>query len=225
MSTLNFHAPTDLLCAQLCQLSYENKRTIEATITFSEAKLIDYYSDNDLDAQAFTAVHDDVMYVVFRGSESAMDWVVNSFLFKKTHYVHGIPTKVHRGFYEALNRISDRIFDHAYYHTGKLVVCGHSLGGAMSTIFASMLPLFKHTTLEHYTFGSPRVGNREFARAFGSMGFVSKRYVNGSDVVCRIPPPVMNFKHVGTRVDVNHDGGPIRDHYIANYIEAIKKGA
>lgn len=222
--TIDFNSPTELVCAHLCNLSYERKRDIESTLSASGASLIEYYSDSDLDAQAFTALKDDVLYVAFRGSESVMDWLVNIFYFKDTHHIHGIKTKVHRGFRESLKRINTRIFDDVCCHTGQLVICGHSLGGAMSTIFVTMLPKSVHKRIEHYTYGSPRVGNRKFAREFDKLGLISKRMVNGSDIIRFVPPWFLNFKHVGAKVKVNHDGGPVKDHFIDNYITAIEKG-
>jgi pimeloyl-ACP methyl ester carboxylesterase len=76
----------------------------------------------------------------------------------------------------------------------KIVFCGHSLGGALATIAASFFP--KKGLL--ITFGSPRVGNYKFARAFKTEAF---RYANLMDPVSHVPPTLAllgAYRHVGT---------------------------
>lgn len=219
---LNFNNPTELLCAQLCSLSYEGKREIDKVLTRSSASLIEYYSDRELDAQAFTAHHNGTMYITFRGSETVMDWLVDLFCLKRNHYVNGVKTRVHRGFLEATNNISGRIIEDIRQEYHRIVLCGHSLGAAMSTIFATQLPQSVIHKVEHYFYGSPRIGNKAFQRAYGQKGIIHKRIVNGIDLVNKVPPKFFNYHHAGTAYMVNHTGGIIRDHLIDNYIEAVQ---
>ena len=52
----------------------------------------------------------------------------------------------------------------------------------------------------HYTFGSPRVGNHAFARAFNKVIPYSFRVVFDGDIIAGIPKFIRMFKHVGVEV-------------------------
>lgn len=65
--------------------------------------------------------------------------------------------------------------------TYKLVLIGHSLGGAMARLTAFFIKRnfqFTGTTIELYTYGEPRVGNRAFADYFNNWDIISARCVN-----------------------------------------------
>lgn len=50
----------------------------------------------------------------------------------------------------------------------KIVVTGHSLGAAMATLGAAEIKLKYGRVDEFYSFGSPRVGNQNFAQWWNS---------------------------------------------------------
>ena len=68
-----------------------------------------------------------------------------------------------------------------------MVVCGHSLGGALATLLvadmAANTPLKPHA----WTFASPRVGDATFAARYGGLSTVSWRIYNQLDIVPRFP--------------------------------------
>jgi hypothetical protein len=71
-----------------------------------------------------------------------------------------------------------------------LWVTGHSLGAAVATVAADALP----ATGGVYTFGSPRVGDGDFAAAFNRrFADRSFRYVDDHDAVTRVPPESFGF--------------------------------
>lgn len=70
---------------------------------------------------------------------------------------------------------------------------GHSLGGALATIATMHIAknnTFK-TSINLYTFGSPKVGNNEFADKFNQLVDQNKikafRFVNSEDIITRVP--------------------------------------
>jgi hypothetical protein len=75
------------------------------------------------------------------------------------------------------------------------VVTGHSLGGALTTLFV-MENASKHAVdiQTSCTFASPLVGNKEFAQAFGQLAIDSWRIVNTLDLVPKLPP--LGYQHV-----------------------------
>lgn len=111
---------------------------------------------------------------------------------------------MHAGFLLAFSKIKDgieaivdaqrRITDQENI---RVVVTGHSLGGAVATIMATYLRS-KGKQCDLYSYGSPRVGNdkfAEFASSQQSLGF-SARITNQADVVTAIPPMFLGYRHV-----------------------------
>ncbi|KAK9813966.1 hypothetical protein WJX73_007164 [Symbiochloris irregularis] len=88
-----------------------------------------------------------------------------------------------------------------------LVICtGHSLGGALATLGASWAALqWTNADVRCCTFGSPRVGNRSFKRAFHSLVGTSLRIVHGHDPVPVLPPSGM-YNHVQGAIHITPAG-------------------
>jgi len=93
----------------------------------------------------------------------------------------------------------------------KLFITGHSLGGALASLYPVMLHYFnEHVDPERigavYTFGQPRVGDQKFSD-YASEILKGKyfRYVYCNDMVPRIPfdGRSMKFKHFGTSIYFN----------------------
>ncbi|XP_023530237.1 uncharacterized protein LOC111792861 isoform X1 [Cucurbita pepo subsp. pepo] len=83
-------------------------------------------------------------------------------------------------------------------------VTGHSLGGALATLLALELTssqLARHGAINvtMYNFGSPRVGNRQFAEIYNKKVKDSWRVVNHRDIVPTVPH-LMGYCHVAQPV-------------------------
>lgn len=89
--------------------------------------------------------------------------------------------KVHRGFARAIDRVWDDVSRRLERLEVPVLFAGHSLGAALATLAAS-----RRAPDTLYTFGSPTVGDADFAATLG--GTVAYRYVNCCDIVCRLPP-------------------------------------
>jgi len=77
------------------------------------------------------------------------------------------------------------------YPSASFIITGHSLGGALATLAAfdlSKSRVIDKSKMQVYNFGSPRVGNYEFSRAFADEGIPSYRIVNSRDPVSQAPP-------------------------------------
>lgn len=77
----------------------------------------------------------------------------------------------------------------------KVVVTGHSLGGAIATLATVYLRKAGHAA-DLYTYGSPRVGNSAFVKFVTNQAGGEYRLTHTDDVVPRLPPIITNFRHV-----------------------------
>ncbi len=68
-----------------------------------------------------------------------------------------------------------------------MVVCGHSLGGALATLLVADLAANTSLKPRAWTFASPRVGDAIFAARYGGLSTVSWRIYNQVDVVPYFP--------------------------------------
>ncbi|KAM4067105.1 lipase (class 3) domain-containing protein [Hirsutella rhossiliensis] len=139
--------------------------------------------------------------VSFRGTASVWDF------FTDVRYLQ-IPARglcrkclVHHGFYRAFENIQSEMFKkvrallekHKDY---RLIVTGHSLGGAVATIAGAYLRRQK-IACDIYTYGSPRVGDRHFADYVSSQrNGVTARITSRFDPVTVMPSTLLNFQHV-----------------------------
>ena len=105
--------------------------------------------------------------------------------------------KVHRGFHGALARVWSHIEPSLDALDVPVLYTGHSLGGALATLAAA-----RRAPETLYTFGSPRVGNAEFAATLS--GTVIYRYVNCCDIVAYLPPAF--YEPVGTLRYIDSNG-------------------
>lgn len=116
--------------------------------------------------------------------------------------------KVHFGFQQDFDEHKDCMYDSLQELgcSGREVgVTGHSLGGAVATIAAMHLEHQGWRVREVYTFGSPRVGSRNFARTWTKM-FQGRSYrvTRVKDIVANVPPDHLvfnwHFEHVEPEV-------------------------
>ena len=106
-----------------------------------------------------------------------------------------------------------------------LWITGHSLGGALATLAAARFALEMDKPVRGiYTFGQPRVGDREFARIFDAeLKQRFFRFVNNSDIVTRIPTRELFFSHVGSLRFFDSNGDIFDDvSWWQEFLETIK---
>ncbi|XP_043695373.1 triacylglycerol lipase OBL1-like [Telopea speciosissima] len=189
------------------------------------------------DTQAFmfcdASENAEMIVVAFRGTEAFnfRDWATDIDL---SWLSLGDIGKVHVGFMKALGLQKDAKDSQtgwpkeykgdkvlAYYTlreklrqlleqnpNAKILVTGHSLGGALAIVFPAILVYHQETSildrlLRVYTFGQPRVGDKEFGDSMEKqLNGTSKRYnrvVYRYDIVPRVPPNarIFQFAHFG----------------------------
>ena len=148
--------------------------------------------------------------VAFRGTTDFFDMVQDLKIRLVQHTFGGyypIQVAVHEGFsqyYESvapeLMTLMQSIFDHETVES--VVVTGHSLGGALASMFAfelynTIMFKFRQIPLLVYTFGCPRVGNDLWRNLFDRSITNCFRCANRLDIITQVPLHSMHYRHVG----------------------------
>lgn len=193
------------LFATLSNIAY--KEPDVATPKFAELGFDATYI-NLKGSQAYWLKNDDDLVIVCRGTEP------NEFADVAADLA-AIPVpsstgvgKVHLGFKKAVDHIWHDFEELAndYGKTRTIWCTGHSLGAAMATILAYRLQRTEDCPNPQalFTYGSPRVGNKEYVKGIESTGVLHFRFVNNCDIVPRVP--MWPFYHFGGMYYMNHYG-------------------
>ncbi|KAI3463181.1 hypothetical protein Pfo_019844 [Paulownia fortunei] len=136
-------------------------------------------------------------------------------------------------YYAVRSKLKDLLKEHK---NAKFVVTGHSLGGALAILFPTVLMLHEEEEVMQrllgiYTYGQPRVGNRQLGRFMEAHLEHPKskyfRVVYCNDLVPRLPYDDKTFlyKHFGTciyynslYIEQNVDEEPNRNYFGLQYL-------
>ena len=151
----------------------------------------------------------DSVFVSFRGSENIQNWIANIQVSKTTPY-QDTNIAVAKGIYNLFEKLRPDIETTVHkltqkYNTQQLLITGHSLGAALGTLYAFDILYYEkdYKIQSLITFGSPRVGNEEFARKFESYPIYSKRVTHYYDIVPHVPEEFMGYRHISQEVWYN----------------------
>jgi triacylglycerol lipase len=185
-------------------------------------------------------------YVVFRGSKTMREWLVD-FLFGQRPWNASEPLQgsiqdtdlmVHRGFIMIYSEIRQQVEDgvkNASAYSNRIVVTGHSLGAAMSSMFGLHFSSIQNAQPVHvYTFGKPRVGNQSYANSVNAnIPGRFWRIENDSDAVVSVPtsvvpnlgnknqPYVYQDEGQSTRYEQNWETLGL-NHHVNNYLAYLR---
>ncbi|KAG0126301.1 Alpha/Beta hydrolase protein [Tuber indicum] len=156
--------------------------------------------------------------VSYRGTQSLGNWFANVQIHWSDASVYCSSCKLHTGFHNAFRLAFPPILAsvnslRAQYPSYKLVVTGHSFGGALATITATEFRRLGYAT-ELYTYGAPRVGNDKFC-LFVSRSSGNYRVTHLNDPVPRLPPVALGYYHISpeywiSRGDTNIKAGDVQ---------------
>ncbi|XP_028751640.1 lipase [Neltuma alba] len=137
--------------------------------------------------------------IAFRGTQesSIQNWIEDLFWKQLDIDYPGMSdAMVHRGFYYAYHNTTLRpailkALERAksVYGDTKIIVTGHSMGGAMASFCGLDLVVNQNAQdVQVMTFGQPRVGNAAFASYYSELVPNTIRVTNGHDMVPHLPP-------------------------------------
>ncbi|MHA2101578.1 MAG: lipase family protein [Candidatus Kariarchaeaceae archaeon] len=170
-------------------------------------------------------VEENYLVIAFKGSRELTDWFRNFVLSFKVGLNYKNPIlrwitalivypgwrRAHHGFFGDYKSVRNRIHDiikRKYTMENvpdKIVITGHSLGGALAILCALDLVenfgskgagLITDDSFVMYSYGTPRVGNKAFTKYYDSKITHSFCFVNDEDIVTKLPPnklPIIPF--------------------------------
>lgn len=186
--------------SNMSHLAYFDETPVEAELRKIGLDLVKWFDHQG--TQGFVAKSSDFAILSFRGTEpdEFVDLLrVAEFSLKPFDG----EAQVHGGFLKALDEVWTMV-ESALDEVGQVPVwyTGHSFGAALATLAAA-----RRRPHALATFGSPRVGNREFVEALSGLRIF--RYVNCSDIVTTLPPIAFGYSHVGRHVFLRESHVPV----------------
>ena len=185
-----------LLFAKLSSIAYNNTKEAKSQAKRLGFTTIEFYEKDG--AQAYRFMNKTDLVIACRGTQPTEFNDLKADL-KAIPVMAETVGRVHIGFKTEVDDLWPMIEEDINRKTNvtkTLWFCGHSLGAAMATIMASRA---KHNVelndpVELFTYGSPRVGWREYCN---SLNVIHHRWKNNNDIVTTVPLAVMGFKHHG----------------------------
>jgi triacylglycerol lipase len=181
----------------------------------------------------FVAERRGAVFVIFRGTITAGEWIRNLGIRLTPSLVAG-GGKTHEGFLQGYRLVREGLIDGLRgAATGAGIhVAGYSLGAALATLAALDIARSGAAQVaDIYTFASPRVGDAGFVETFNGM-FAGKsfRVSNSSDLVTSLPLPVPiagvvggYFSHVDTPVVMTVQEEELeKNHDLRTYLSELR---
>ena len=181
-------------------------------ITCNTEIKLDYVVEHDsnLALQGFDTRTNSI-FTAFRGSTNIRNWLEDIKISKISPY-NDSSISVEKGFYKAYSNVKSDIVDNLQtlsvtYNTNKLLITGHSLGAAMSTLMVyDIYTLYPIYEISHfYNYGSPRVGNDNFVKSFNSFSTNYYRVTHYYDIVPHVPEEFLGYSHISNEIWYNEE--------------------
>ncbi|KAK9769121.1 putative Lipase [Seiridium cardinale] len=169
-------------------------------VTSAGAVVTATFAGDVTDIQGFVSIDDTNKVIVasFRGSHSVRNWITDLVFVQE---LCDITTGclLHTGFYDAWLEVADNVTAAiaaavATNPSYSIVFTGHSLGAAVGTVAAAYVRNAGYS-IDIYTYGSPRVGNRPFVAYVTDQAGAEYRVTHLDDPVPRLPPIILNYRH------------------------------
>ena len=151
------------------------------------------------------------IFISFRGSSNIENWLAN-IQFHQIQPYDDENLSVEKGFYNLFADLKPIIYEtlqelSSKYATHNVLSTGHSLGGALATLFAFDNYYYneEYNVIALMTFGSPRIGNHNFVTKFANYNMYSKRITHYYDMVPHVPQNLLHYYHIPNEVWYNEN--------------------
>lgn len=181
------------MAAQACSIIYTDPRSL---VQIPRASNVQVFEGNDVLVAVFDWNGRTV--VACQGSNTPDDWLRYNLRLSMNHGIHS-------GFDKAAKAVSTRVVQAVLLRNQSVILCGHSLGGAIAQRLVTLLRDYDRV---HgvFTFGSPRVYSKELASEYDKIfGDVTVRLVLRHDFITTIPWALGAYAHAGREVILNDD--------------------
>lgn len=243
-----FNLKSCLFMAELADMAYytNTAQEIQTISQFAQQYHLKFnpmniYNDDNTQTTFIylTDTRNRTLYISFRGTqlnEANLKTDLYESLVKYEPTSH-LNVSVSYGFANAFLNLRQFFYDVIFrIQANRVIITGHSLGGALASLAAFDLKYINpDTNLTVYTFASPRVGDIAFASNFNKMVTRSYRVQNMYDPVPRFPTTYQGYEHVKKEILIdgqnciinaplpeNYPFNP-NEHKLSTYIELINK--
>jgi triacylglycerol lipase len=190
-----------LLFAELSRLAYSNPGQVEKIVYNAGLDECQFIERDG--AEAYILGNRNDCIVVCRGTEpnqwndiraDANAWTVATDV-----------GRVHSGFHTEVSELWPLLEKALKENQRTLWFSGHSLGGAMAAVCAVRCKIssIPSNPKAIFSYGAPRVGNRPYTSVLKLQHY---RWVNNNDIVPRVPPRWLGYRHMGQEIYLNRHG-------------------
>ena len=232
------------ICVNLAKLAYMPKDIIkDYTILVGNIPVsVEIINDSSANARMYVIKYKNILILTLRGVNIISSIKNDTQLpFLDIICSDGFPNNkynnlmVHKSFLTQFTELKFQMMDIIHDNKDKIeniMFIGHSFGGALATLAAACCKShYPSYNVSCITFGSPRVGNKDFCKYFNDIIDYSKRVVYGDDILTKIP--YYYYKHVGGKLEIGEHSlsvikrhfGTLSDNSIYKYVEWFSKNA
>jgi triacylglycerol lipase len=241
MSNYNDQEEWAIFLAAICGQTYAQFENPDGSFVVP----FGYQISDTIEARSFSDVWEPFGFILespqeiiiaFRGTSSTTNWISNVMASQERFRYIKEECLTHRGFTDIYSSARDRIISvlSKLSPDKTLYITGHSLGGALATLCAiDVAANTSYTSPILFNYGSPRVGDPDFVKAFKQYVRSSYRYANLFDVVTYAPPHVYKlpkrdtkfyYSHVHTFMSLSFQNGSTgANHIISSYFTDLSK--
>ncbi|MDQ0192824.1 hypothetical protein J2T20_001173 [Paenibacillus wynnii] len=230
-----------IFLAAICGQTYAQFTNIDGSFVVPQNYSVNYTIqaksiNNEWERFGFIIESPQEIIVAFRGTSSTTDWISDIIASQKSFKYIKEDCLTHRGFTDIYSTARNGILSAlTKLSTDKtLYITGHSLGAALATLCAvDIAANTAYSSPNLFTFGSPRVGDPAFAKAFTKYVRNSYRIANPFDVVTHAPPSIYKlpkrekkyyYSHVQTLSSLTFQNGAIGlNHIIRSYFTKLSQ--
>ncbi|KAG9284939.1 hypothetical protein G9A89_006317 [Geosiphon pyriformis] len=160
------------------------------------------------------------LVIYFRGSLLLPTEWMTAFSGKMVDYPLYENAKVNKKFWHQFKKadfrfsdILDKMIENPETAVSEITFVGHGMGAAVYATFAALdfylLKSRQDISLQLFTYGQPRIGNRQFARALNTAMFLKIRVTYKNDIVVNLP----NYESISQKEKYLH---PVMEYWIAS---------